>query len=343
MPTGSPDGTVRIRSDRSFARDMDLLAALHAFTRVAESGSFSAVAREMGTTQPAVSRQVAALEDHLGARLLQRTTRSLTLTEDGRDLLGHAARVLEAVSEAEAAIGRGRAEPVGLVRIGSSVAFGRLYLAPRMGILLDRHPQLQVELSLTDAVVDLVHDGLDMSVRVGEVADQTLIARRIGSAVRQVVASADYLARRGEPQHPSELVDHECIIFTRRANAVDWRFDGPDGACTVRVSGRFRSDSGEAVREAVLAGIGISVLPAWLFPRAIVSGAVRPILTAWASPSAPIQAVYPSRRHLAPRTRAVIDFLVEQFSADPVISPSGASADDPPILLRRAGEPMIGA
>lgn len=299
---------------------MDFLAAIRAFTRVSESGSFSAVARQMGTTQPAVSRLIAALEDHLGARLLQRTTRSLTLTEDGRDLLTHAARIIEEVEETEAAIGRRGATPSGLVRIGAPASFGRLYLAPRMGALLDRYPELQIELSMSDAVIDLVHDGLDMAVRVGEVSDGTLISRQLGSFPRVAVASAAYLDRHGEPSHPSELAEHNCIIFTRRSGSADWSFDGPDGLVTVHVSGRFRTDSSEAAREAVLSGIGVALMPAWVFPHALRSGAVRPILTAWNSSRSPIQAVYPSRRYLAPRTRAVIDFLVEAFREEPVLS-----------------------
>ncbi len=299
---------------------MDLLAALRTFMRVAESGSFSAVARQIGATQPAVSRQIAALEDHLGARLLQRSTRSLTLTEDGRDLLAHAARILDEVEETEAAIGRRQTSPSGLVRIGAPATFGRLYVAPRIGALLDRWPDLHVELSLNDATVDLVHDGLDMAVRIGEVTDGSLISRALGSFPRIAVASAAYLDRRGEPSHPSDLAHHSCIVFTRRAGSADWSFDGPDGRVSVHVSGRLRTDSSEVAREAVLSGVGVALMPAWAFPRALRSGAVRPVLTAWNSTRAPIQAVYPSRRYLAPRTRAVIDFLVEAFRDEPVLS-----------------------
>src|SRR5579875_3210565 len=251
---------------------MDVLAAFRTFTRVAESGSFSAVAREMGATQPAISRQVAALEEYLGARLIQRTTRSLTLTEDGRDLLGHARRVLDAVEETEAAIGRRRASPSGLVRLSTSVTFGRLYVVPRLPRLLDRYPDLQVELSLSDGVVDLVSHGIDVAIRLGEVADTSLVARRIGASTRVVVASAEYLEEHGEPQHPEALAEHQCIIFVGSATPNEWHFDGEQGPITVRVDGRFRTDSGEAVREAVLSGLGVSMLPAWLFPEELATG-----------------------------------------------------------------------
>jgi DNA-binding transcriptional LysR family regulator len=302
---------------------MDLLTAFHAFSRVAESGSFSAVAREMGTTQPAISRQIAALEQHLGVRLLHRSTRALALTEDGRDLLVHAARVLEAVEEAEGAIGRRRASPAGLVRLGCSVAFGRLFIAPRMRALLDRHPELSIDLALSDGMQDLVSEGLDLAVRIGEVDDTALVARRIGTTDRLVLASAEYLERCGEPKHPTDLASHTCVIFNRVASPLDWQFTGPGGPVTVHVGGRFQSNSGEAMREAVLAGLGIGFLPAWVFRAELVSGAVRPLLSEWQSPRTPIHAVYPSRRHLAPRTRAVIDFLVDEFRLDPVVSTYG--------------------
>jgi len=302
---------------------MDLLTAFRTFARVAESGSFSAVAREMGATQPAISRQVAALEEHLSVRLIQRTTRSLTLTEDGRDLLAHVHRVLDAVEEAEAAVGSRRGAPAGLVRLTAPATFGRRYIAPRIGALLALYPELSVELSLNDGPVDLVAEGLDLAIRIGEVEDASLVARRVGSTSRAVIASRDYLQQHGEPAHPDDLANHPCIIFLRYADPLIWRFAGPQGAAEVRISGRFRTDSGEAVREGILAGLGIGLLPAWILREELKTGAVKTILRKWQPPRSPIHAVYPSRRHLAPRTRAVIDFLVDEFRLDPVITTYG--------------------
>ena len=302
---------------------MDVLAAFRVFVRVAEARSFSAVAREMGTTQPAVSRQVAALEEHLGARLIQRTTRSLALTEDGRDLLGHARRVLDSVEEAEASVGRRHSLPGGLVRVGTSSTFGRLYVAPRMSRLLERYPELAIELRLTDGMSDLVAEGIDVAIRVGVVQDSSLVARKIGSSRRVTVASAACIAAHGEPQHPSELERLPCVIFTAPATPAEWQFEGPGGPVSVHVSGRFRTDNGEAVREAVLAGLGFAVLPTWFFGTELVDGSLRPVLTGWEPPSSAISAVYPTRRNLAPRTRAVIDFFLEEFRLDPVISSYG--------------------
>ena len=302
---------------------MDLLLGFRVFIRVAEARSFSAVAREMGTTQPAVSRQVAALEEHLGARLIQRTTRSLGLTEDGRDLLEHARRVIDSVEDAEAAVGRRHAVPGGLVRLATSSTFGRLYVSPRIPRLLERYPELTIDLRMSDSVTDLVAEGIDLAVRVTNVLDSSLVARKIGSSRRVAIASEACIAAYGEPRHPSDLSRMPCVIFTGVQAPTEWHFEGPDGPVTVSVSGRFRTDNGEGVREAVLAGLGFAVLPTWFFGSEVTDGRLRPVLTGWEPPPTAITAVYPSRRNLAPRTRAVIDFLVDEFRLDPVISAYG--------------------
>ena len=302
---------------------MDLLAAFRVFVRVAEARSFSAVARELGTTQPAISRQVASLEEHLGARLLQRTTRSLALTEDGRDLLEHARRVLDTVEEAESAVGRRHAVPAGLVRMAAPTTFGRLYVAPRISRLLERYPELSVDLRMSDSVIDLVADGVDLAIRATGASDSSLIARKIGSTRRLTVASDRCIREHGLPNHPSDLARLPCIIFTGRASPTEWQFDGPGGVLTVTVGGRFRSDNSEALREGVLSGLGFAVLPTWLIGEEIAQNRLCAVLTGWEPPLGAICAVYPTRRNLAPRTRAVIDFFVDEFRLDPIISDYG--------------------
>ncbi len=291
--------------------------------RVAEARSFSAVARELGMTQPAVSRQVVALEEHLGARLIHRTTRSLALTEDGRDLLGHARRLLDTVEETESAVGRRHTLPGGLVRLGTTATFGRLYVAPRMPRLLERYPEIAVELRMSDTSSDLVAEGLDLAIRTSPVQESSLVSRKIGSFQRVAVASTPCIEAYGEPTHPSELSRMPCIIFTGSQHPNDWTFKRGDEEVTVQVGGRFRTDNGEAVREAALAGIGFAVLPTWFFGEELTSGRLRLVLREWQPPASPISAVYPSRRNLAPRTRAVIDFLVDEYRLDPVISSYG--------------------
>jgi DNA-binding transcriptional LysR family regulator len=299
---------------------MDLLAAFQVFVRVSESGSFSAVAREMGLSQPAISRQIAALEDHFGERLLHRTTRSLTLTDDGRDLLVHATRVLDSLQEAETAVGRRRGTVAGMVRLSAPVIFGRLYLTPRIGQLLEAHPALELDLLLNDGAADLVAEGIDLAVRAGMVADSSLITRGMGMVARHAMASSEYLARRGTPLVPADLENHDCLMFTQGASPTHWTFDGPGGKISIPIRGRFRSDSGEGVREAVVSGYGIGMLPAWYFRDEIQNGKVKILLPDWQVPGVPVHLIYPSRRHLSPRVRVVMDFLVREFSNEAVFA-----------------------
>jgi DNA-binding transcriptional LysR family regulator len=295
---------------------MDLLTAFQVFVRVSESGSFSAVAREMGLSQPAISRQIAALEEHFGERLLQRTTRSLTLTDEGKDLLVHANRVLESLEEAETAVGRRRGTVSGSVRLSVPATFGRLYLAPRLGELLAAHPALEIELLLNDGLADIVSDGIDLAVRAGPIGDSSLIVRRLGSVARYAIASDAYLNQFGTPQTPADLAGHNCLIFTQSVAAHEWQFEGPDGLINIPVQGRFRSDAGDAIREAVISGYGIGMLPAWYFRDEMADGRVKVLLREWQVPGTPVHIIYPSRRYLSPRVRVVMDFLLAEFSSE---------------------------
>lgn len=299
---------------------MDLLGAMRIFVRVAEARSFTGIAREMGIGQPAVSKQIGALEAHLGTRLLSRTTRRLTLTEDGRSFYEQSRHALEAVAEAEAAVGRKRLAPSGLVRIGSPVAFGRLHLAPRMRGLLDRYPGLRIELVMSDGFVDLVEHGLDLAVRIGELTDGALVARRLGTTARVTVGAAEYFDRAGEPREPADLAMHNCIVYTQLATGDEWHFSGPSGPVRVRVSGNYLANNSEAIREGVLAGIGIAVTPLWLFGDEIARGLVRVVLRDHEPKALPIHAVHPTSRFVPARLRAVIDYLVDEFARDPMLS-----------------------
>ena len=302
---------------------MDLLAGMRLFVRVAETGGFSTVARETASTQPTVSRTVAALEAHLGVRLLNRSSRAVTLTDDGRAFYTQATRALAAVTDAETCVGRRHGQPSGLLRLGTPVAFGRLHVAPRLPAFFDQYPEVEIELSMSDAFVDLVGEGLDLVVRVGMLQDPSLIARRIGTTRRVTVASADYLRRHGLPTTPAELMRHQCVVYTRLATGNRWQFAGPDGPVTVAVHGRFRANNSEAVREAVINGAGIAVIPVWLFTDEIASGRVRIILDAFEPSMLPIHAVYSSRRQVSAKVRAMIDFLAASFATSPLLSGDG--------------------
>lgn len=298
---------------------MDLLQTMRVFSRVAEASSFSRVARELGMTQPTVSKHISSLEERLGVRLISRTTRKLALTEDGRTFYEHCRHINEAVSEAEAAISRRRLTPAGLVRMAVPVAFGRLHVAPRIRRLLDCYPELKVDLIMNDGFVDLVEQGIDFAIRIGELQDPNLVVRRIGTTVRVTVGSPDYFARHGEPQSPHDLVRHNCIVYTPLATGNEWHFDGRDGPVRVRVQGNYRANNSEAVREGVIAGIGIAVSPIWLFRDEITNGLAKVVLRNYEPRRLPIHAVYPSRRFVPTNVRAVVDFLAEEFKTEPRI------------------------
>jgi DNA-binding transcriptional LysR family regulator len=299
----------------------DVLPLFRSFIRVVEAGSFSAVAREAGTSQPTISRQVAALEAHLGCLLIQRTTRSLTLTEDGRAFYETARRALEAITEAETSVGRRKGRPTGTLRLSAATVMGRLHILPRLPRFLDRHPDLGVDLMLGDGFTDLVEQGIDLALRVGVLDDPSLIARRIGLSRRVVAATPDYLARKGIPATPDDLRRHDCVVFAGLATGTSWPFEGPEGRIAIPVTGRLRVDSTEAVRAATLQGLGIGMVPVWHFVDGeFETGRLVPLLLGWEASPLPIHAVYSTRRFVAPKVRAMIDFLAEEFDADPYLS-----------------------
>jgi len=296
----------------------DILPLFRSFVRVVEAGSFSAVAREANTSQPTISRQVAALEAHLGCLLVQRTTRRLALTEDGRAFYDQARRALDAVAEAETAVGRRKGHPAGTLRLAVAEVMGRLHILPRLPRFLERYPEMSVDLVLSDGFTDLVEEGIDLALRVGELTDQGMIARRIGLTRRIVVATPGYLDRHGVPATPEDLRGHSCIVYARLASGATWRFAG---GLSVPITGRLRVNSTEAVRAAVLQGLGIGMVPAWHFVEGEVeSGRLRILLGAWEPEPQPIHLVYPTRRYVSPKLRAMADFLATEFELDPRLS-----------------------
>jgi DNA-binding transcriptional LysR family regulator len=289
---------------------MDLLRALGTFSRIVETGSFSAVARETNSSQSAVSRVIDQLEAHFGVRLFHRTTRRLSLTDDGHDLLGHASRLLDAAVDMEGALGNHRNSPTGLVRVGLSAA-ASMFLTPRIGTLLERYPGLSVELVVGDRFHDLVAERLDLALQGGQTSDTSAVARVVATIGRAAVAAPEYLARHSPPVHPTDLADHACIIHEAGPDSTAWRFSGPDGPIEVVVSGAFRTNNSGVVRSAALAGYGIAFLPEQSVADDIRAGRLYRLLADYPSERGQAYLIYPSRRHLAPRTRVVIDFLVE--------------------------------
>lgn len=295
-----------------------LFEHIRTFVRSVETGSFTQVAQEQGQSQPTVSRQINALEDHLGVRLMQRTTRALTLTEEGRAYYPHARALLDNAEQAALSVRPGTALVSGRLRIAAPLAFARLHLMPRLAPFLAAHTELSTDWVLGDRAVDLVEEGIDLAIRIGQISDQSLIARRIGETRRLVVATSEYLARAGVPQHPNDLRDHDCIVYSGLLTGNEWFFDdGNGGSLSVKVEGRVRVSASEGMRTAVLEGLGIAVCPTWLFTDEIETGKLRVVLSDYEPAGFPIHAIMPTRRLITPRVRAFVDFIAEEFRRDP--------------------------
>jgi DNA-binding transcriptional LysR family regulator len=290
---------------------MDLLGALSVLVRVVETGSFSAVAREREVSQAAVARQISQLEEHFRVRLFHRTTRKLSLTDDGQMLLGLARPVLDGVDGMEAALGGQSASPVGLVRVGLTVTAGR-FLAQRLPPLLGDHPGLKVELVVSDQFGDMIEDRLDLAMRVGEVTDASLVVRRLGTAWFVVVAAPSYIERKGKPSTPADLASHTCIVHDVGPGSNVWTFVTSGSSEQFHVSGGLLANDVSAVHLAARGGYGIALLPLFEVLEDLRSGMLVCILSEFPAPSVPLSLVYPSRRHLAPRTRVVFEFILEQ-------------------------------
>jgi DNA-binding transcriptional LysR family regulator len=297
---------------------MDRLAAIEAFVRVAESGSFSKAAERLNSSKSAVSRQVGALEAELGARLIHRTTRALTLTEAGRSYFEQAARILADLAEANASVGQLQAAPRGRLRVSAPMSFGFLHLAPAVPEFLDRYPDVELDMIMNDRFVDLVDEGFDMAVRVGTLADSSLVARKLAPMRRTVCAAPAYLEKRGVPASPGDLKAHECLCYSNVGMAQEWRFVRADGRpWPVEVRGRLHANNGDALRAAALRGFGLAVLPSFLVGRDFQSGALVSVLEEFLPQDSAVHAVYPHARHLSPKVRAFVDFLAERFGPVP--------------------------
>ena len=292
---------------------MDLINGLHTFMRVVETGSFSAVAREGNASQSAVTRQVAQLEEHFGVRLFHRTTRKLSLTDDGQDLVVRARHLLEQAEDLEDRFGKNGGSPTGLVRVGVPVG-AAILLVTDFTDLVARHPGLSVELVVSEYVEDLVAARLDVALRFEQPADTSLVSRALTTMTSAPVAAPAYLERRGAPSHPSDLLHHTCIVQEVGPDSNHWAFTGPDGAVVeVEVASAFRSNNSLIVRQAALSGYGIALLGDPLTVTEIRAGRLYRLLPDYIARRRKAFIVYPSRRHLALRTRVVIDFLVEEF------------------------------
>ncbi|WP_175908234.1 LysR family transcriptional regulator [Burkholderia sp. BCC1640] len=291
---------------------IDDLPALDTFARIVSAGSLSAAARELDLSLSVVSKRLAHLESQLGVRLLHRTTRQQALTDDGAQFHAQVLRILAEVDRAETLMSDRRGTVSGVLRLTAPGELGRLRIAPLVAAFQRQHPELIVQLMLTDAIVDLLAQDVDVAVRIGSLADSTMIARELAPNHRVLCASSSYLAVHGLPAHPAELRAHRCIVMGDQPR-TEWRFDGAQGAVTVEVTAALLTNDGGAARTLALEGAGIALKSIWDVGADLEAGRLVRVLPTFAAPAAPLHAVYPGGRHVPLRVRAFVDFLRDQL------------------------------
>ena len=293
---------------------MNRFDEMQAFVGVVDAGSFVRGAEALGMSKPAVSRHVSALETRLGVRLLQRTTRRLSLTAEGQQFYTRCRSLLDDMADAEGELTSKSREVGGLLRVNAPLTFGILHLAPLWAAFKSRYPNVALDVTLSDRVVDLVDEGYDLAIRIARLADSALVSRRLATTRMVLCASPKYLRKHGRPKHPTDLAAHATIAYTYWANGDDWSFTGPDGEVTVRVKPWMHTNNGDSCRASALAHHGIVMQPTFRVGDDLAAGTLVELLPQYRGVELGIYAVYPTRRHLAPRVRALIDFLAAHFA-----------------------------
>lgn len=296
---------------------MDVLQGMRTFVAVVEAGSFVGAMDGTGLSKPAVSRHVNELETHLGTRLLQRTTRRLSLTAEGQAYYQRSKEILQAVQEAEAEMGSSAQQAQGRLRIGAPQTFGALHLAALWGRFAAENPQVSLDIVLSDRVVDLVEEGYDVVIRIARLADSSLISRPLARTRMVLCASPEYLARRGTPANPEELAQHDVVSYTYWSSGDVWSFEGPKGAVSVRTRSRIHANNGDTCRAAALAHQGVVLQPDFLVHEDLRSGALVELMPQFRAVELGIFAVYPTRKQLPLKVRRLVDFLVEALAVPP--------------------------
>lgn len=311
---------------------MDLFTSMRTFARVAEQRSFTAAAEKLGITRGMATRYVAQLEERLGARLLNRTTRRVSLTEPGAAYYERCSQLLADLKEAEAVASAHVTEARGTLRITCALAFGVRYVAPEIGEYMRRHPRVIVDLSFNDRTVDIVEEGYDLAIRIGDLPSSSLSARRLSSTRMIVCAAPEYWRRHGKPAAPEDLATHDALHYVYSATSEEWRFvDAAGTPRNVRIRHRLRTNNGEALLRAAAGGIGVVQLPSFLVHEAIAGRELEPALEDFCAPGLGIHAVYPARRLLATKVRSFVDYLAGRFvdapwTAAPRSGPQSAEA-----------------
>lgn len=301
---------------------MDKASEMLIFTRSVDEGGFSAAARSLELTPSAVSKQVNRLEDRLGVRLLNRTTRRLSLTEEGRAFYERCKAILDDIEEAERLISNAQHTPRGTLRVNAPFALGRRQLVPLLPAFMNRYPQVRIELELNDRTVNILEEEIDVLIRgATELHDSSHIARRLATARRFICAAPSYLEKYGVPQTPEDLRRHNCLMLSHPSGLNDWVLQGSDGPRVIHVSGNFASNFTDVLHAAALAGVGLARLSTIIIGEDIKQGRLSPVLTDYTRDFASIYAIYPHRRHLSPKVRAFVDFLRDAFDPPPWQTP----------------------
>ena len=295
---------------------MNRLAAMEAFVRVIDTGSFSSAARQLRIGQPSISKAIAQLENRLGVRLLLRSTHGLTSTEAGQNFYEHARRSIEEADEADLAARGAGATLSGRLRICAAVTFARLHVVPHLARFLAENPALDVEVVLDDRNVDLIEAGIDVAIRMSDLSNSALTARKIGEGRRAVVGTPSYFAKAGEPMTPMELSAHQAVIYDQPGGGTAWTFRQGKAETSVTVKGRVRMTAAEGVREAVFSDLGLAISSEWMFAPELETGRVRRVLQDWVLPSINLWAVFPTGRQASAKARAFAGFIEARLSKD---------------------------
>ena len=296
---------------------MDNLTGMAVFAKVVETGTFTGAAEALGLSKGAVSKQVARLEDRLGARLLNRTTRRSSLTEVGAAFYERCRRIVAEAEEAELAVTRLHAEPRGTLRVNMSMSFGLLHVAQALPEFMARYPEITMDVTLDDRVVDVVDEGYDLVLRITDLPDSTLIARRLAPFCIATCASPGYWQRHGRPKHPDDLRGHNCLLYTYLSTLDEWRYRENGNLIGVRVQGNMRCNNGEVLRTAAVAGQGVIRSPTFIVGPELQAGRLEAVLQEYEERDRGIYAVYPHNRHLSAKVRAFVDFLADRFGDAP--------------------------
>lgn len=295
---------------------MHSFSSLPIFVCVVECGSFSAAAAQLKITKSAVSKRINQLEDELGTRLINRTTRTLSLTEAGKRYFDYAQQAVYFAQQGVDSVTELQGSPQGLLRVTAPMSFGVTYIAPLISEFIQQHPHIELELVLEDKLVDLVQDGYDLAIRIGELESSNLVAKRLSPCKSVLCASPEYLAKHGEPQKPSDLANHNCLRYTYFRGGQEWRFYEGKQQYRVVPKGNFSVNNSEAIRRSLLDGLGIAQMPTFIVARDIASGKLQPLMTQYSLPHHAIYAVLPERKHMPLKVRRFVDFVQQKLGSE---------------------------